>query len=91
MIAGHYATLVVYPHCSGFCRGGRAPCTCDTGCTELDNDIPPDADRVIQPPPRTREDDQYRARTWRWAAAFALACWLGLAMLLRIAEHEITP
>lgn len=28
------------PHCTGSCRGGRAPCNCATGQTELANAVP---------------------------------------------------
>jgi hypothetical protein len=28
------------PHCTGLCNGGRTPCKCATGCTEMANDIP---------------------------------------------------
>jgi hypothetical protein len=28
------------PHCTGSCHGGRAPCNCPTGLTELANGVP---------------------------------------------------
>lgn len=51
----------------------------------FDDDVHPDAERCIQPPPRTPEDDAYRTRVLRWSAAIGLALWLGMAFLLRLA------
>jgi hypothetical protein len=52
--------------------------------TELANDVAPDAERVIQPPVRTPEDDAYIARARRWAVFRALAAMALLAALLAL-------
>lgn len=74
------------PHCTGFCRGGRAPCNCATGHVdcELANDVPPDDKRVIQPPPAPLKPN-HRASAARWALAIAVALYLVLVGLLKLA------
>lgn len=39
--------MKVLPHCTGFCRGGRAPCICQSGTTEIANAVPLDPTRTF--------------------------------------------
>jgi hypothetical protein len=71
------------PYCSGSCQGGRAPCNCPTGQTELANSVGL-RDEFPAPPDRTAEDDAFRAQFWQGLVlaviglavmAAALAAW----------------
>lgn len=70
-------------HCTGLCHGGRAPCNCLTGETELACEIGPDDRRVIQPPPPPVEPN-HRQRANRLAMAAVIAGYLFLVWLLRL-------
>lgn len=49
--------------CSGAgCNQGRSPDACDCGDSELACDVPPDADRVIQPPDPLPDDVRSRLK-----------------------------
>ncbi len=72
----------------GGCRQGRMPESCDC---ELACELGPDADRVIQPPARTPEDDAYIARARRVAVFVAVAAFSALAALLGIADARWQP
>lgn len=63
--------------CSGGCNQGRAACDCELAC-----DLGPNADRVIQPPKRTPEDDAYIAQVRRWTLLVITAGMAALAALL---------
>jgi len=62
---------------SGGCHQGRKACDCET---ELACDIPPDAERVIQPPPPLSDD--MRARFKRRALYLSVLGFGALAGLL---------
>ena len=73
----HRCTLTALPFCTGNCRGGRSPCNCATGYTELSNEVA--LRQEFPAPERTREDDAYRAHALCWvlvvdAMALAAMC-----------------
>lgn len=55
-----------------------------SGDCEFLNSVPPDAERVIQPPKRTPEDHAYIARVRRWALYAGTAGMAALAGLLEL-------
>lgn len=69
------------PHCAGNCNQGRAACNCATGCMEMDCDVAPDAERVIQPPAPL--SDELRARLKRRALYLSA---LGFGVLAGLLE-----
>lgn len=72
---------VPLPHCTGNCHGGRGPCNCPTGMTEMACDLAHDAMRVIQPPQPAPEPN-WRARSAAMALAVAAALYLVVVALL---------
>lgn len=82
------ASLAVL-HCTGGCLGGRQPCDCVTGMTELSCEVAPDAARIIAPPPPLSDDA--RARIKRHALYWIALGFAVLAGLLKISETKFTP
>lgn len=78
-----YDDGVARPHCTGLCHGGREPCRCVTGETELSLELGPDDTRVIQPP-KPEPAPNARARANQLVLAVVIALYLGLAALLRL-------
>ncbi len=67
----------------GECRQGR---DCPVRNTELANETTPSSD--FPTPERTRADDEYRARAWRWILAVDLTAVSAFALLVRWAARH---
>lgn len=69
----------------GGCRQGR---DCPVNSTELANETAPSSD--FPTPERTRADDEYRARAWRWILLVDAAAFGAFGLLVWLAARQVS-